>query len=128
MSIGLEQKELMHSLPWNKGGMPRLMAWQGEFLISKNRSASWFALHTSARLARFGSVAPNPRRTSSPDVRRGRSLSPKSKKSSCDDFFAERDIVLATAYFPRGGLAPSIISPALLNCRVRDGNGCDQCG
>src|SRR5512142_2496036 len=36
--------------------------------------------------------------------------------------------VPATTYFPRSGLAPSIIGPALLNFRVRDGNGCGQRG
>src|SRR3989344_1810962 len=36
--------------------------------------------------------------------------------------------VLATAYFPRTELGPSIIGPVPLNCRVRDGNGCDRPG
>ena len=36
--------------------------------------------------------------------------------------------VPAITYFPRRGLAPSIIGPTLLNFRVRDGNGCGQRG
>ncbi len=33
--------------------------------------------------------------------------------------------VLAPGYSPRTGLGPSTIAAGGLNCRVRDGNGCD---
>jgi hypothetical protein len=33
--------------------------------------------------------------------------------------------VLALGYSPRTGLGPSTIAASELNCRVRDGNGCD---